>query len=114
MADGVRFELTEGQTLDGFQDRCIQPLCHPSAGTRCIIHEFFHNGREILTDNEGFLKNKEDWSVELMEYMAKQDNLTLTLEHKLVIETVQHYYEEYATTPPIRGLITLLKKTRSS
>ncbi len=71
---------------------------------------FFHNGREILTDNEGFLKNKEDWSVELMEYMAKQDNLTLTLEHKLVIETVQHYYEEYATTPPIRGLITLLKK----
>ena len=29
-ADGVRFELTEGITFGGFQDRCIKPLCHPS------------------------------------------------------------------------------------
>ena len=71
---------------------------------------FFHNGREILTDNEGFLKKREDWSPELMEFMAKNDGLTLTSEHKLVIETVQKYFEEYATTSPIRGLITLLKK----
>ena len=28
--DGVRFELTEGITFGGFQDRCIKPLCHPS------------------------------------------------------------------------------------
>ena len=39
MADGVRFELTEGVNLDGFQDRCIQPLCHPSAENGAIIYD---------------------------------------------------------------------------
>lgn len=71
---------------------------------------FFYNGREILTDNENFLKNYDDWSEDLLEYMAKAEGLELTDNHRLVIKTVQDYFKEYATTPPIRGLITLLKK----
>lgn len=71
---------------------------------------FLYNGREILTDNENFLKNPQDWSEDLMEYMAKAEGLALTAEHRLVIKTVQDYFKEYATTPPMRGLITLLKK----
>lgn len=30
LAEGVRFELTEAINLDGFQDRCLKPLGHPS------------------------------------------------------------------------------------
>jgi hypothetical protein len=30
MAEGEGFEPPEGKTLNGFQDRRIQPLCHPS------------------------------------------------------------------------------------
>jgi tRNA 2-thiouridine synthesizing protein E len=70
---------------------------------------FNFNGREILTDSEGYLKNREDWSEELMNYMANQDSLELTQEHILIIKAVKNYYEEYATTPAIRILIKYLK-----
>lgn len=69
-----------------------------------------YKGREISTDAEGYLLNKDDWSEELMVHMASLENLELNAEHLLVINTVRRYFEEYATTPPIRGLIALLKK----
>lgn len=69
----------------------------------------FFNGREILTDSEGYLKNKDDWSEDLMIYMGKNDGLELTEEHILIIRAVKKYYEEYATTPAIRILIKYLK-----
>ncbi|MGN0903146.1 MAG: TusE/DsrC/DsvC family sulfur relay protein [Succinivibrio sp.] len=67
------------------------------------------NGKEIKTDDEGYLLDLNDWSYELMEYMAKADGITLTDAHIKVITTVQEYFKTYATTPPIRGLIKLLK-----
>ncbi len=69
----------------------------------------FH-GCVIETDDEGYLLNRDEWSEELMEYMASQKNLTLTFEHKLIINTVRQYFEQYATTPAMRNLIALLKK----
>ena len=70
---------------------------------------FSFNGREILTDSEGYLKNTADWDESLMIFMAKNDGLELTEEHILVIKAVKKYYEEYATTPAIRILIKYLK-----
>lgn len=69
------------------------------------------NGREIPTDEQGFLTNPDDYSPELRDYMAQQMGLELTEEHLVVIETVRAYYQEFATTPPIRGLIKLLQKS---
>lgn len=37
LAEGVRFELTETINLDGFQDRCLKPLGHPSNGGDYLI-----------------------------------------------------------------------------
>lgn len=65
--------------------------------------------KNIETDEEGYLQNQGDWSIELMHFMALNDGLTLTDDHILVIMTVKNYFEEYATTPPIRGLIKYLK-----
>lgn len=69
------------------------------------------NGKSIQTDDEGYLLNMEDWSLELMEYMAQNDGLTLTDDHILIINAVRDYFTEFATTPPIRGLIKYLKST---
>lgn len=66
--------------------------------------------RVIETDDEGYLLNKDDWSEDLLEYMASKANLTLTEDHKLIINTVRRYFEQYATTPAMRNLIALLKK----
>ncbi|MBU3827017.1 MAG: TusE/DsrC/DsvC family sulfur relay protein [Candidatus Anaerobiospirillum merdipullorum] len=71
---------------------------------------FNYLGREILTDDEGFLINADDWSPELMNEIARQMNLTLTNEHLTIIKVVRDYYAQYATTPPMRSLIKLLKQ----
>ena len=67
-------------------------------------------GRTIATDDEGYLKERSDWSPELRDFMAAQMGLTLTPEHLTIIAMVQRYYDEYETTPPIRGLIKLLRQ----
>ncbi|MBU3844797.1 MAG: TusE/DsrC/DsvC family sulfur relay protein [Candidatus Anaerobiospirillum pullicola] len=69
------------------------------------------NGRSIETDAEGYLLHVEDYSDELRDFIAQQMGLVLTAEHLVVIATVRKYYEEYATTPPMRGLIKLLQQS---
>ena len=71
---------------------------------------FSYNGRVFLTDSEGFLLNKDEWSENLMLFMAQNLGLTLTEQHKIVIYEVRAYYKEYATTPAMRLLISTLKK----
>ncbi len=67
-------------------------------------------GRTIATDDEGYLTERRDWSPKLRDFMAQQMGLTLTAEHLIIIDMVQHYYDQYADTPPIRGLIKLLRQ----
>ncbi len=71
---------------------------------------FIYLGREISTDDEGYLLQAADWTPELMEELARQMALTLTSQHRVIIDTVRAYYAQYATTPPMRGLIKLLKQ----
>ena len=68
-----------------------------------------YKGKEIKTDNEGYLLDEKDWSEDLMEFMAHEDGLSLTEEHITIIRAVKAYYEKYATTPAIRTLIRYLK-----
>ncbi|MBO8415146.1 MAG: TusE/DsrC/DsvC family sulfur relay protein, partial [Proteobacteria bacterium] len=63
------------------------------------------NGREILTDAEGYLMDWREWSPEVMEKIAEKMGLALTEQHLTVINTVRDYFKEYADTPPMRGLI---------
>ena len=58
---------------------------------------FSYNGRVFLTDSEGFLLNKDEWSENLMLFMAQNLGLTLTEQHKIVIYEVRAYYKEERT-----------------
>lgn len=71
---------------------------------------YFLNGREIPCDSGGYLLHHEDWTPELMPVIAAAMGLELTKAHLTVIYTVRNYFEEFADTPPIRGLIALLRK----
>ncbi|MGN0894694.1 MAG: TusE/DsrC/DsvC family sulfur relay protein [Succinivibrio sp.] len=70
---------------------------------------FLFQDKTIDTDAEGYLLNNADWSEDLMFFMAKADGLELNDEHLEIIKTVREYFQEYATTPPIRSLIKMLK-----
>ena len=81
---------------------------HPEASK--LYMSFLFNERQIVTNSENFLLNPDDWSEELMFYMAKLDGLELTEQHLAVIKAVRLYYAKYDTTPPMRRLIAFLKK----
>lgn len=51
LAVGVGFEPTDPE-VNGFQDRLLQPLGHPTAGEAPNMYEYRHDAR-MSTKNEG-------------------------------------------------------------
>lgn len=64
-------------------------------------------------DNNGHLKNRNDWSHQTAEQLALGDALQLTKSHWQVIKAVQTIYDETGDTPPMRLLIKLLRQRLS-
>jgi tRNA 2-thiouridine synthesizing protein E len=65
-------------------------------------------GAEV--DEEGFLVNLNDWTKEICESMASDDDIVLTDEHWDVLNFLRDYYEEYQVAPAVRVLTKQIKK----
>ena len=63
------------------------------------------NNITIETDNFGYLLDWQQWSPEVAEIIAQQENLSLTEAHWEVIYFVRNFYQEYKTSPAIRMLV---------
>jgi tRNA 2-thiouridine synthesizing protein E len=70
--------------------------------------DFIH-GAEV--DEEGFLVDLGDWTKEICETMASDDDVILTDEHWDVLNFLRNYYEEYQVAPAVRVLTKQIKKT---
>ncbi len=68
------------------------------------------NGSELPTDEEGYLENLEDWSPEVAEAMAAEDDQELTEQHWEVINFLREYYDEYQIAPAVRVLTKQIGK----
>ena len=68
------------------------------------------NGRTYQTDEDGYLVNIEEWSKEVGEYLAKQEELEMTEAHWEVINFLREYYEEYKIAPMIKILVKAIAK----
>lgn len=68
-----------------------------------------HKQQQIETDPEGYLLNRADWSPELAEQMAAEDDMSLTDAHWQVIHFVREFDRKYETVPAIRALVKALK-----
>lgn len=60
---------------------------------------------EIETDAHGYLKNMRDWTPELAELIATNEQISLSPAHWEVIHFVRDFYTEYKTSPAIRALV---------
>lgn len=60
-------------------------------------------------DEHGFLKNKDQWNELFVEEMAKQENISLTDEHKDIICFFRDFYLQHQLTPTMRVLLKHLK-----
>ena len=71
---------------------------------------FVFNGERFETDEEGYLMNPDDWSVEIAEFMAHEDSCYLTENHWVVIHLIRNYYCEYEVAQGIRLLVKQVGK----
>jgi tRNA 2-thiouridine synthesizing protein E len=65
----------------------------------------------IDRDNEGFLLDPSDWSIDLAQAIALEENITLSDDHWLVINFVRSYYEQQQSVPEARHVLKLLKQS---
>ncbi|BDR34550.1 sulfurtransferase TusE [Photobacterium damselae] len=67
-------------------------------------------GNQIETDAQGYLKNVDDWSKELVPQLAEEEGIELTEAHWEVIHFVREFYLEFNTSPAIRMLVKAMAK----
>ena len=65
---------------------------------------------QIETDEKGYLKNWQDWTVDLVPKLAAKESIELTDAHWEVILFVRDFYLEYKTSPAIRALVKAMEK----
>ena len=68
-------------------------------------------GKEIETDNDGYLKESSQWSEALAEVIAEKEGITLSPEHWEVVRFVREFYLEFNTSPAIRMLVKAMANT---
>ena len=50
----------------------------------------------------GFLKNPDDWSPEVMQFIADREGITVTSEIMSYVSSCREYYNENQSVPPLR------------
>jgi tRNA 2-thiouridine synthesizing protein E len=69
------------------------------------------NGKTYETDEEGYLVNLAEWSEEVADVIAKQENVDLTPNHWEVVNFLRKYYDEYQIAPAVRVLTKAIGKS---
>ena len=69
------------------------------------------DGHTVAADEEGYITNLSDWSKDLAEVIAKNENIDMDEEHWEVVNFLRDYYEEYQIAPAVRVLIKSVKKS---
>jgi len=67
-------------------------------------------GKSFETDEEGYLVNLADWSEEIANAIAAQENIEMSESHWEVVNFLRRYYEEYQIAPAVRVLTKAIGK----
>lgn len=71
---------------------------------------FEYKGKQIDTDNEGYLLSADDWEQDMIAVLAQQEDIELTESHIEIILFVRAFYQEFNTSPAIRMLVKAMAK----
>lgn len=63
------------------------------------------DGREVLTDPEGYILNMDEWSEGFARAEAEREGLELREEHWQVIWFIRQYYEEHGVQAQVRNMV---------
>ena len=59
----------------------------------------------IEFDEEGYLRNLDDWNETVALSIADSEGLTLTQDHWEIINIIREFYEQYQLSPAMRPLV---------
>ncbi len=59
----------------------------------------------IELDDEGYLRNLNDWSEEIAALLAEHENIVLTSDHWEVIKVIREFYDNFEHSPAMRPLV---------
>lgn len=68
------------------------------------------NGREVLTDSEGYLVDLSDWSEDFVRAQAEYEGLELTSQHWEVVRFLRAHYEAHQVQANVRETIKHFRK----
>jgi TusE/DsrC/DsvC family sulfur relay protein len=74
--------------------------------------KFEVNKKSIETNEQGFLNNPEDWSVEFTSILAEHENIELHVDHWELILYFREYYLENLVNPTMHQLVLTLGKKK--
>lgn len=66
---------------------------------------------QVHRDNEGFLVEPEQWSVQLAHEIAKEENIELDDDHWIVVNFIRDYFDDKQTVPETRFALKHLRGT---
>jgi tRNA 2-thiouridine synthesizing protein E len=66
-------------------------------------------GKTIELDNEGYLLDPDDWSMEVAEALAREESMELTGERLEIVHFVREHFEECECIPEMRRLLKVLR-----
>jgi len=65
-------------------------------------------GKQIEVDEDGYLQNLDDWSEDVANFLAQQEEVDMTEAHWEVVNFLRDYYNEYKIAPMIKILVKAL------
>ena len=63
------------------------------------------NGLDIELDPEGYLRDLNQWSPAVAEYLAQQEGIALSDEHWEIVEVLREFYQTFEQSPAMRPLV---------
>ncbi len=69
---------------------------------------------KTILDEEGYLLDLADWSTELAEQLAAEEDVALSDAHWEIIHLLRNFYEEYGLSPAMRPLVKAVNKSLGS
>lgn len=61
-----------------------------------------------IRDEEGYLVNPDEWTLEIAELLAAEEELPLNDTHRTIIGYIRQYYAEHQIAPDVRHITALL------
>jgi tRNA 2-thiouridine synthesizing protein E len=68
------------------------------------------NGKNIDTDEEGYIVNLSDWNEDVAGILAKEEGIDMSDNHWEVVNFLREYYDEYQIAPAVRVLTKAIGK----